>query len=92
MSSHSPPRTLAELKARILSGEVVLSKMLEKAARSAFDAPDLVAFETGNAFAKRIGVSPQAVDRLARHLGFRNFREFRGIFRAYLTELAERAG
>lgn len=91
MSSQSPPRTLAELKAQIISREIVLSTMLEKTARSAFDAPDLVAFETGNAFARRTGVPPQTVDRLARRFGFRNFRDFRGVFRAHLLEIAEKS-
>ena len=62
--------------------------MLEKTARSAFDAPDLVAFETGNAFARRTGVPPQTVDRLARRLGFKNFRDFRSVFRTHLQEIA----
>lgn len=92
MSSRSPPRTLAELKSRIISREVVLPTLLEKTARSAFAAPDLVAFETGNAFAKRAGVPPQTVDRLARQLGFKNFRDFRGIFRTYLRERAGKVG
>lgn len=90
MPIQSPPRTLAELKSQITSREVVLSTMLEKTARSAFEAPGLVAFETGNAFARRTGVPPQTVDRLARRLGFKNFRDFRSIFRAYLREVSEK--
>lgn len=88
MPSQNPPVTLAELKSQIVSREVVLSTVLEKTARSAFEAPDLVAFETGNAFARRTGVPPQTVDRLARRLGFKNFRDFRSVFRAHLLEIA----
>lgn len=91
MPNRSTPRTLAELKSQIISREIVLSTMLEKTARSAFEAPDLIAFETGNAFARRTGVPPQTVDRLARRLGFKNFRDFRGVFRAHLREISEKS-
>ncbi len=86
--SHTPPHSLAELKARIIAREIVLSAMLEKTARSAFEAPDLVAFESGNAFARRSGVPSQTVGRLVRRLGFKNFHDFRGLFRDHLKGLA----
>ncbi|UDF32795.1 UNVERIFIED_ORG: hypothetical protein LHK14_27170 (plasmid) [Roseateles sp. XES5] len=91
MPGQNPPRTLAELKLQIVSRDIVLSAMLEQVARSAFEAPDIIAFETGNAFARRTGVPPQTVERLARRFGFKNFRDFRELFRTHLRELTERA-
>lgn len=86
-----PPCTLAELKSKILSGDIVLTAILEKAARSAFAAPDFIAFETRTAFATRTGVPPQTVDRLVRRLGFKRFRDFRAVFRAHLSQIAGKA-
>jgi DNA-binding MurR/RpiR family transcriptional regulator len=89
MTSRCPPKTLTELRSQIISRQIVVPSTLETIARLAFDTPSLVAFETGNAFAKRSGVPPQAVTRLARSLGFKSFRDFRDIFRDHLREKAE---
>ncbi|WP_439627422.1 MurR/RpiR family transcriptional regulator [Shinella sp.] len=89
MTSRYPATTMAELRSQIISRQIVVPSTLETVARLAFDTPSLVAFESGNAFAKRSGIPPQAVTRLARSLGFKSFRDFRDVFRDHLREKAE---
>ncbi|MGQ3213113.1 MurR/RpiR family transcriptional regulator [Shinella sp.] len=86
MLNHGPPQTLMQLKSQIVAGDIVLSGALQKAAAVAFDAPDRIAFETRNLFAQRSGVAIQTVDRLSHQLGYRNFREFRNLFRDHLRK------
>lgn len=89
MTSRCPAKTLKELRSQIISRQIIVPSTLETIARLAFDTPSVVAFETGNAFAKRSGVPPQTVARLARSLGFKSFRDFRDIFRDHLREKAD---
>jgi DNA-binding MurR/RpiR family transcriptional regulator len=84
MPHHDPPRTLGELRVLLASGRIVLSPAQWRSFQSAIDAPGMTAFEASQGLAKRAGVSPQTVDRLARHLGFRNFRDFRHLFRDHI--------
>jgi DNA-binding MurR/RpiR family transcriptional regulator len=89
MTSRCAAKTLKELRSQIISRQIIVPSTLETIARLAFDTPSLVAFETGNAFAKRSGVPPQAVARLARSLGFKSFRDFRDVFRDHLRREAD---
>ena len=83
-----PPSDFHCLKDMIANRQITFPKRLEQVARVALDSPDLVAFESSIDLATRCGVSTATVIRFARHLGFKNFREMRLLFRSCLTDLA----
>ncbi|ESW94215.1 MurR/RpiR family transcriptional regulator [Mesorhizobium sp. M0902] len=65
----------------IAKKELVLPTKLETVARVMFAQPDYVAFENAAAIARRCGVSPTTLSRLAPRLGFRSFKEMQNCFR-----------
>ncbi|MEH7837886.1 MurR/RpiR family transcriptional regulator [Rhizobium laguerreae] len=76
-----PPSTLQELKHLIASRRLVFRISLERVAREILERPDITAFESAAAVARRCRVSPTTVHRLVRHIGFQTFGEFRAMIR-----------
>jgi len=83
-SDHRPPATLEELKHLIAKRHIVFPDSLERVARQIIERPELMAFESAAAIARHCEVSQTTVHRLAQHIGFRTFREFRLLLRAHL--------
>ncbi|WP_081278629.1 MurR/RpiR family transcriptional regulator [Rhizobium phaseoli] len=84
----SPPSTLQELKRLIASRQLVFPGSLEQVAREILERPDITAFESAAGVARRCRVSPTTVHRLARHIGFRTYGEFRAMIREHLCSTA----
>ncbi|ABC90012.1 hypothetical conserved protein [Rhizobium etli CFN 42] len=86
---NSPPlSTLQELKRLIASRRLVFPVGLERVAREILETPDITAFESAAAVARRCRVSPTTVHRLVRHIGFQTFGEFRAMIREHLRSTA----
>ncbi|WP_184376266.1 MurR/RpiR family transcriptional regulator [Rhizobium sp. BK619] len=83
-----PPATLQELKRLIASRRLIFPVSLERVAREIMERPDITAFESAAAVARRCRVSPTTVHRLVRHMGFHTFGEFRTMIRKHLCGLA----
>jgi DNA-binding MurR/RpiR family transcriptional regulator len=81
---HRPPATLQELKYLIAKRQIVFSNGLEQVARQIIDRPDMMAFESAAALARSCKVSQTTVHRLAHHIGFKTFGEFRAMIRDHL--------
>ncbi|OWO93529.1 transcriptional regulator [Rhizobium esperanzae] len=79
-----PPSTLQELKHQIAGRQLVFPGSLERVAREILEKPDITAFESAAAVARRCRVSPATVHRLVRHIGFQTFGEFRAMIREHL--------
>ncbi|MGR9354797.1 MurR/RpiR family transcriptional regulator [Rhizobium leguminosarum] len=69
-----PPSTLQELKRLIASRRLVFPVGLERVAREILERPEITAFESAAAVARRCRVSPTTVHRLVRHIGFGELR------------------
>ena len=82
------PKCLQEIKTAIAKRELRLTPALEKVARQALERPDIIAFESAAAIARRCGVATSALTRLARCLGFSSFREMKKFFRDNLRARA----
>jgi DNA-binding MurR/RpiR family transcriptional regulator len=63
-----------------------LSPRLQKAARFVLDAPDEVAFNSLRQLAGKADVHPSTLVRLAKHLGYPGYSEFRAGFQSRLRE------
>ncbi|MDF0698699.1 MurR/RpiR family transcriptional regulator [Rhizobium sp. MC63] len=85
---NSPPSTLQELKHQIARRQLVFPVSLERVAREILERPDITAFESAAAVARRCRVSPATVHRLVRHIGFETFGEFRAMIRQHLCSTA----
>ncbi|MGR9556625.1 MurR/RpiR family transcriptional regulator (plasmid) [Rhizobium leguminosarum] len=83
-----PPSTLQELKRLIASRQLVFPVGLERVARKILERPEITAFESAAAVARRCRVSPTTVHRLVRHIGFQRFGELRVIIREDLCSTA----
>lgn len=71
-----------------------LPKKLALAARYSLDHPDRIALNSMRSSAKAVGVTSTTMLRLARHLGFENYEEFKTSFQTQLvsTGFGARAG
>ncbi|WP_088675064.1 MurR/RpiR family transcriptional regulator [Rhizobium sp. R339] len=81
---HRPPATLRELKCFIAKRQLVFPNSLEQVARLMLERPEIIAFESAAAIARRCSVSQTTVHRLAQHIGFRTFGELRAMVREHL--------
>ena len=63
-----------------------LSPKLKLAARLVLDKPNLVATTSMRALARRAGVAPPTMIRLARELGFDNYESFKQVFQASIND------
>jgi DNA-binding MurR/RpiR family transcriptional regulator len=61
--------------------KIRLPRQLYRIMLETIHGPDLIAFGTAQDVAAICGVSPSTVSRLARHLGFKSFKELKGLFR-----------
>ncbi|RVH90099.1 MurR/RpiR family transcriptional regulator [Sinorhizobium medicae] len=86
--SRTPPSNLYELKSMIAKREVVFPGELERVMRAVLDQPEFIAFSTATSIAGKCGVSRTTVVRLASHLGFGKFRDFKNLFREHFKEAA----
>ncbi|MGZ2487343.1 DNA-binding MurR/RpiR family transcriptional regulator [Rhizobium pisi] len=86
--NHLPPATLQELKYLIAKRQIVFPNSLEQVARQIIERPATVAFESAAAIARNCKVSQTTVHRLAQHMGFRTFGEFRAVIRDHLRKTA----
>ncbi|OHV22354.1 MurR/RpiR family transcriptional regulator [Rhizobium sp. RMa-01] len=85
-----PPSTLHELKCLVARRQLVFPIGLEGVAREILERPEMTAFESAAAVARRCRVSPTTVHRLVRHIGFKTFGEFRAMIREHLRRTAAR--
>ncbi|EJZ20658.1 MurR/RpiR family transcriptional regulator [Rhizobium sp. Pop5] len=83
-----PPSTLQELKCLIASRQLVFPIGVERVAREILERPEMMAFESAAAVARRCRVSQTTVHRLVRHIGFQTFGEFRAMIRDHLRSAA----
>lgn len=81
-----PPSNLRELKTMIAKKEVIFAGERKRVMRAILDHPDIIAFGTATSIADECGVSTATVVRLAGHLGFRKFRDFKNLFCDHLKE------
>ena len=63
-----------------------LSPKLKDVARMILDNPNLVATTSMRALAKRAGVTPPTMIRMAQELGFESYEKFRQVFQASINE------
>jgi len=85
---HRPPATLQELKYLIAKRQIVFPTGMEQVAKRILERPEMVAFESAAAIARKCEVSQTTVHRLAQHIGFRTLCEFRAMIRNHLRETA----
>ncbi|GLR62453.1 MurR/RpiR family transcriptional regulator [Rhizobium indigoferae] len=85
---HCPPTTLEELKYQIAKRQIVLPDRLEQVAKQILPQPEMIAFESAAAIARNCKVSQTTVHRLAQHIGFRTFGEFRAMIRDHLRKIS----
>ncbi|QPB23845.1 MurR/RpiR family transcriptional regulator [Rhizobium sp. 007] len=83
-----PPATLQELKYLIAKRQIVFPNRLEQVARQIIERPEMIAFESAAAIARNCKVSQTTVHRLAQHIGFQTFGEFRALMRNHLRKTA----
>jgi DNA-binding MurR/RpiR family transcriptional regulator len=87
-----PPATLQELKYLIAKRQIVFPDSLEQVARQVMERPEMIAFESTAAIARNCKVSQTTVLRLAQHIGFQTFGEFRAMIRDHLRKTAGTVG
>ncbi|OWV98116.1 transcriptional regulator [Rhizobium sp. R72] len=85
---HRPPATLQELKYLIAKRQIIFPNGLEQVARLMLEQPEMIAFGSAAAIARRCSVSQTTVHRLAQHIGFRTFAELRAMVREHLRSSA----
>lgn len=83
--------TLEDCKHLITKGHVVLPGQLEKVAVRMFEQPELIAFQSAAAVAKKCGVSQTTVVRLAHHLGIGSYRRLKKLCGNYILEHTSRS-
>lgn len=81
-----PPSSFEELKLMMAHHKIRLPRQLYRIMIEAIQGPDLIAFGTAHDVAATCGVSPSTVSRLARHLGFKSFKELKVLFREPFQE------
>jgi DNA-binding MurR/RpiR family transcriptional regulator len=81
---NSVPSTLADLKAKIASEHVSLSKRLRQVARYLLDHPNEIAFGTVAVIAKDAEVHPSTLVRFANAFGYTGFSEMQRLFQQHL--------
>ncbi|MGR9355567.1 MurR/RpiR family transcriptional regulator [Rhizobium leguminosarum] len=85
---HCPPTTLEDLKYHIAKRQIVFPDRLEQVAKQILAQPEMIAFESAAAIARNCKVSQTTVHRLAQHIGFRTFGEFRAMIRDHLRKIS----
>ena len=78
------------LVGRIVDGFDAMAPQVQAAARFVLDYPDDVAMLSMREQARRAGVPPVTMIRLARHVGFAGYEDFRGVFAAALRQPSRR--
>ena len=81
LSQKSPLTDLGDIRLLITSRRSEITPSLEVVLRYALENPADLALCTATELARRNAVSTATVVRLARLLGFHNFRDFRELFR-----------
>lgn len=90
ISATTPPTDFRHLNDRIAKRSITFPKQLEQVAKVVLAHPEIAAFESSNSLASRCGVSVTTAVRLARHLGFKDFREMKMLLRKHVKERAGR--
>jgi len=78
------PRTLSELRERLLGGDDALSPRLREVRRYVLERPQSVALDTVAVIADKAGVPPSTLVRFARELGFDGFSAMQKLYKAHL--------
>ena len=78
------PRTLAELRERLLDGEETLSPRLREVRRYVLERPQSIALDTLAVIAEKAGVPPSTLVRFAREYGFDGFSALQKLYKAHL--------
>jgi DNA-binding MurR/RpiR family transcriptional regulator len=86
VSSTNPPKTLADLQARITSEHTQLSRRLQQVSHYVMENPNSVAFDTLAVIAKSAGVHPSTLVRFANAFGFSGFSELQMLYKERLME------
>ncbi|GGE16046.1 sugar isomerase (SIS) [Aureimonas endophytica] len=84
MDLDAAPETYAELRDRLASGHVRLSKRLKQVASFALAQPDEVALGTVASIAEKAEVQPSTLIRFSQALGFAGFSDLQTLFRERL--------
>jgi DNA-binding MurR/RpiR family transcriptional regulator len=79
--SDTPPRSVEDLRARILTFEAGLPKRLRQSARYVLENPEKIAVSTVAEIAEAAGVQPSAFVRFCQALGFAGFSGMQKLFR-----------
>lgn len=79
-----PPANFADLRERLASGRVKLSKRLKQVASFALAQPDEIALGTVASIAEDAGVQPSTLVRFSQALGFGGFSDLQTVFRERL--------
>ena len=82
--THTPAKTLAELKAQITANQTNLSKRLFQVAQYLLDHPNEIAFGTVVVIARDAGVHPSTLVRFASSFGYSGFSEMQNLFKEQL--------
>lgn len=78
------PRTLTELRARLLDGTDPLSPRLREVRRYVLERPQSIALDTVAVIADQAGVPPSTLVRFAREFGFDGFSAMQKLYKADL--------
>ena len=78
------PRTLTELRARLLDGSDPLSPRLREVRRYVLERPQSIALDTVAVIAEQAGVPPSTLVRFAREFGFDGFSAMQKLYKADL--------
>src|SRR6187402_160126 len=84
-----PPRSVAQLQAMIVSGDIAVSRSFQSVLEIGFQRPEIIAYGNARTIATRCGLAPSTVWRIAYFLGFASFKDFKRLFR---DDIVRRAG
>ena len=86
------PTSLLQIKEWIVRRQIVLGNRMEDVLRFMIENPEEAAFGSCRSIATSCNTSPATVSRLAEHLGFERFANFRQLFRQSLRDESGRRG
>ncbi|WHO76028.1 MurR/RpiR family transcriptional regulator [Rhizobium sp. BT03] len=88
-TSDQHPQTLREIEQFIAKKRIRLPRQLEQVARQMLAQPELIAFESAAAVAKKCNVSQTTVMRLGSHLGIGSYRSLKKLCASHIRERFE---